>query len=385
MNIFFGEDNKTDNFLTSPFDCDASKSTLHQLACSDGNELAWAFVYIILSLSFWVSSSPFHRNLRHKRWNHPYHFIFAALLSWIFLNTLLNTPFFTDGSFDLFQPASLIIPLFGASLSVLLLLDLALYLSTRYFEERAKRSKWFSKWVYAKLRTKFKITFMRSLSESAASSLLISILCAVMHANDLASHWSEQNDGIKTIMLLPKNNDARMIRYAKRLGTSYDEDSIFTSSLFGVWVSCVSILVVHHVMERTSRVRALFYSNLEEDRDEEDEEGGEETQHDGLLDRPILIPMADWFGYGVAQTGIEMFIHLALFTSRFDIRHLLAVEKGEDKNEDPFFFDHTQDEAHEDGYFVWDFQADCGDGFHSSYAIAYVVIISLKYYECHCR
>jgi len=284
---------------------------------------------------------------------------------------------------------SLIVPVFWASLSVLLMLDLGLYITTRYFERRAKRSKWFSKWVYAKLRTKFKISFMRSLGESASSSMLVSILCAVMHANDLASHWSDKNNGIKNVMLLPLNNDVRMIRYVKLFGGGGDDDdddedvlrnSIFTSSLFGVWMSCVSILVVHHVMERTSRVRALFYSNIEEDGDEEDGDedggGGGGVDEDSLLDRPTLIPMSDWFSYSVAQTGIEMFIHLTLFTSRFDIRQLLATDKG-DKNsdEDPFFHDHTQDEEHEDGYFVWDFQADCGDGFHSSYAIAYVLFI----------
>jgi hypothetical protein len=107
MNIFspfFSSDDDNARKLLV-MDCDSTKSTLHQLACSDGKQLGWAFVYIILCASFWISSSPFHRNLRHKRWNHPYHFVFAALLSWIFLNILLNMPYFTDTSFDLFEPA----------------------------------------------------------------------------------------------------------------------------------------------------------------------------------------------------------------------------------------------------------------------------------------
>lgn len=127
-------------------------------------------------------------------------------------------------------------------------------------------------------------------------------------------------------------------------------------------------------MERTSDVRALFYSNRsDEEVDEEGSTQGFTLKRDKK--RPTVIEMSDWFSYSIAQTGIEMAIHLALFTSRFDIRKLLAADKPQNEDDDPFFHDHSKDDdddCNKDN-FVFDFQADCGDGFHSSYAIAYLL------------
>lgn len=243
-------------------------------------------------------------------------------------------------------------------------------------------------------------------------SLIVAVICTVLHANDLATRWSADDTGIKTVLLLPIDNDQRMSAYirgtlvfVRRIlsafyivndvegGARTELYGFLESETFGIWVSIVSLLVVHHVMERTAHVRALFYAEnrhvvVADSVDRTRSFSASSVSTTLPSERPSdMMEMADWFSYSVAQTGMQMFVGISIIASRFDVRQLLAMttNNGEEtkKDLDPFFFDFSDeddgcnDSDDDDGdakdFFTFDFMADCGDGFHSSYAIAYML------------
>ena len=130
------------------------------------------------------------------------------------------------------------------------------------------------------------------------------------------------------------------------------------------------------------------YEDTDVDEDTERGVGGEETTTTfAESKKPIgTKPMASWYEYSMAQTAIDLFIHASIFAGRFDMRHLLGTTSTFDvrsevtkvgTRSDPYYHDHSQNHSQEDNESdgnneeMWfDFMADCGDGFDSSYAIA---------------
>ena len=99
------------------------------------------------------------------------------------------------------------------------------------------------------------------------------------------------------------------------------------------------------------------------------------------------LEMVSWYSMLTSYNMLDFLLFLKLFVGRFDIRAQQANSQwnpasmgrggcaaaGAAADATPFFFDHStggSDAFQEDGSFVWDFMADCGDGFNSSYAIA---------------
>ena len=83
--------------------------------------------------------------------------------------------------------------------------------------------------------------------------------------------------------------------------------------------------------------------------------------------------MAAWWDYALTQTVIDVFISLNIFTGRFDRRQLLAANIGDTDNakNGVFVFDHRKDAEGKERKELWfDFMADCGDGFDSTYTIS---------------
>ncbi len=73
-------------------------------------------------------------------------------------------------------------PLFWAGLLVLLFLDLA-HLSLQYLLYSCGPS---MDWAYSTVRTKFRISFGRSFSEAALSSISIAAICCILHARNIS-------------------------------------------------------------------------------------------------------------------------------------------------------------------------------------------------------
>jgi len=195
-------------------------------------------------------------------------------------------------------------------------------------------------------------------------------------------------------------------------GLNLTQDTIpawLTSEHFGVWLSCISIMVVHHWMERTSDVRGLFWDDdayeslvAREKRLASPPKGfpevnyrsgseGEDSEAEGLSanvlnavirHRPLdKKPMAVWYEYAFIQTAMDAFIHFNIFSGRFDMRQMMATEAlagrraaGKEAAQvvgtaaDPYFHDHSAGRGDKE---MWlDFMADCGDGFDSSFSVA---------------
>ena len=134
------------------------------------------------------------------------------------------------------------------------------------------------------------------------------------------------------------------------------------------------------------------YDDTDVDEDTERVGGEETTTAFAESKKPIgTKPMASWYEYSMAQTAIDLFIHASIFAGRFDMRHLLGttstfdvrseVAKEVGTQSDPYYFDHSQNHSQNhsqedhasdgnDEEMWFDFMADCGDGFDSSYAIA---------------
>ena len=385
--------------------------------------IVWAVAYSVAVLGFVVASSPFSGS-RTSRFNwSPYSLSYYVAGMWIFCGIIGHTPFYTNFfHFKIDEPASMLMPCFWSSLTTLLGADL-LHTTTQRglrwaaahkVESDNPRLAWTQRrllWAYEVTRTKFKISFGRSFSEAALSSMAISCLCCMLHASEIV--------GTSRLWELVTQHQRRaMPKYAHALHLGSVPEWL-CSPIFGVWLSLMAILLVDHWFERTSSLRGLFWDDGMSLRPGD-------TLHTQLRPRPIsrvptphlplaadelarLLkqgssalsgdeaegpsapaiaprnkrPMAGWYEPLLTQTAVDMFIHMNLFSGRFDMRHLLATQliggrapcsnmetPVEGNPGDPFFHDHSGegDAARRE---MWlDFVADVGDGFDSSYSIA---------------
>ena len=101
------------------------------------------------------------------------------------------------------------------------------------------------RWAYDRVRSKFRISFGRSFSEAALSSLWTSGLCCVLTASERSeSDWRD---------LMPVQGYTRYTRKYMALFAVKDLPSWLLNPVLGVWLTCMSILLVHHWFERCPR------------------------------------------------------------------------------------------------------------------------------------
>ena len=88
---------------------------------------------------------------------------------------------------------------------------------------------------------------------------------------------------------------------------------------------------------------------------------------DPILGRPpAMLPMVPWFSLGLTSTAIQLLVTLKMFVGRLDIRHILNALCREEA--DCVVFDLRQS-----GGEWFDFFADGGDGFNSTYGVARIM------------
>ena len=198
----------------------------------------------LLSASFFLSSvdAPSLRVLLTHLFSYP---SFFSLLQG-------HTPFW-DNTFDFNadEPASLLMPLFWSSLTLLLLVDLLHFRCQRLTKQLNLTT------LTRFCSTKIRLTFGQTFSEAAMSSLVVAAFCCMLHARNLTLQQNENYDQDLFQLLIDLNQHDRVLQYARcflEIETS-TMPPWMSSPIFGVWMSCMSILVVHHWFDRTCEER----------------------------------------------------------------------------------------------------------------------------------
>jgi hypothetical protein len=378
-----------------------------------GNIL-WAVLYVVMGWVFWAASSPFARQSR-KAWT-AYGVCYNLLVLWVSAGLIGHSPFFRQLiEFDIDEPASLLFPLFWAGLAVLLAFDFVHYRAQLYLRQQTKCGTFLAGWAYDSIRTKFNISFARSFGEASLNSFAAAAICVLVHTSlvdttDRNKHW-----GWDTYVLVPNDHALRINNYLSNISISHGSSWVPSSKVSGIWLTFMCILIIQHWMERVAHVRGIFQDD-ESDQEPLTAETIRRRQSDSVvsLNAPVSSPrqrgqhrkqplrrrfssasstssgtkdwrhlvepahkkeMAAWWDYALTQTAIDVFISLNIFTGRFDRRQLLANNHSEGRQggvaSDPFEFDHSRDKHGKPKEEMWfDFMADCGDGFDSSYAIS---------------
>ena len=254
------------------------------------SQLFWALAYLLLFFFFNLSASPLIASQR-KRWS-PYAVVYFLASLWmacgiigtssicspsasfflssvdapssfsrpIFVHILFffsllqgHTPFW-DNTFDFNadEPASLLMPLFWSSLTLLLLVDL-LHFRCQRLTKRLKLTT-----LTRFCSTKIRLTFGQTFSEAAMSSLVVAAFCCMLHARNLTLQQNENYDQDLFQLLIDSNQHDRVLQYARCFLEIETMPPWMSSPIFGVWMSCLSILVVHHWFDRTCEERGWF-------------------------------------------------------------------------------------------------------------------------------
>ncbi|KAK3442595.1 hypothetical protein EUGRSUZ_B02927 [Eucalyptus grandis] len=167
-------------------------------------------------------------------------------------------------------------------------------------------------------------------------------------------------------------------------GASYPEE---ISPLYSLWATFTGLYIVDYLVERSTGWALTHHSSAREDEQQmrplsvEEEEQmrpllvEEEEQMRPLLVeeeqmRPHLLNLVPWYSGTSAdlfKTVFDLIVSATVFLGRFDMRVMqAAVSKAEHGVRRDFLYDHSRDK--EDFWF--DFVADTGDGWNSSYCIA---------------
>jgi hypothetical protein len=254
-----------------------------------------------------------------------------------------HTPLFQKVvNFDINVTASLFFPIFWCSIAVLLCVDLLLYRSQEWLRKKHHD------WAYEKVRTKVRIPFGRTVVETAQNSVAVAVLCCVLHASSINS-WSDR-------LLLPRNQPKRIDQFTSVISFFFPTSTtVVISPIFGVWLTCMSILIVQHFIERTTEVRGVFW--VDDEREISGASKGESLIKDHrdnpILDYPVnILPMCEWFSWALTQSVLDMMIHLKLFAGRFDRRQLMACYPNKNGG-DPFLYDHSLNENGEKQSEIW--------------------------------
>ena len=98
------------------------------------------------------------------------------------------------------------------------------------------------RWAYDRVRNKFRISFGRSFSEAALSSLWTAGICCVLTASERSeSDWRDS---------MPVKGYTRYVRKYMALFAVEELPPWLLNPVLGVWLTCMSILLVHHWFER---------------------------------------------------------------------------------------------------------------------------------------
>ena len=227
--------------------------------------LLWALAYLALAVFFHTAASPLVSGRRFRKSLSPYSVFYFIASLWIFCGLLGHTPWWSN-TFDFSpdEPASLLMPLFWGSMVVLLFFDFLHYTTQTILKS------WKFSWFHRFCSTKIKISFGRTFSESALSSLAVAAFCCVLHARNITN---QANDNYKKdmfhLLVMTDNQTERVSLWLQQLNWFFLYSDINTitpyrwlsSPIFGVWMSLTCVQIVHHWFDRTCEERALFWND----------------------------------------------------------------------------------------------------------------------------
>jgi hypothetical protein len=378
---------------------DHSKPTM-EFRLFNFNSLLWAFAYLLLFLFFHLATSPL---VSGKRFNiSPYLVIYFLCSLWIAAGIFGHTPWWDQNfDFNVDEPASLLMPMFWGGLFLLLFIDLIHYTIQRSLRQLKCKS------LYLFCSTKVRTSFGRTFSESAIFSISVAGLCCMLHARNITT---TTNSDYLYFFIQERNQTDRFINYWENgwlswyrplvhifcnttttmTATTFDFYQTMpkwvASPIFGVWLSCMSIKVVHQLFDRACEERGALFLWSGADRPTNSTRSSSSfrspsfssTSSSSILSSPRkgsfrgrsdsqssfgsvtstkstystysnhsnldssvprgeagktaivpqypqnMKPMAIWYEYSLAQTIMDLFIHASIFAGRFDMRHLLG-------------------------------------------------------------
>eukprot|EP00494_Astrolonche_serrata_P024431 UN24689 len=121
--------------------------------------------------------------------------------------------------------------------------------------------------------------------------------------------------------------------------------------VFQLWFTLVGLVCMNYLIEGISGRRYIFYVTRRKRKNKR-------KQKQEKIQPTDTLPMCSWFSLSLVSVAFDLIISLRIFFHRFDIRALQKHDKGS-----------TLNDFSEEDDFWFDFMADCGDGFNSSYEI----------------
>ncbi|KAG9397865.1 hypothetical protein AC1031_016519 [Aphanomyces cochlioides] len=256
-----------------------------------------------------------------------------GLYTWLLSAVAVHVPLTELGmmDYDVKQPVSLFLPIFFSSIAILVAFQTALYLLKRFG------------WV-----TRFSsLSWNRLVSTIIRNSAAVSVSCCI-----LIVHCDADEEDAN----FPKTYNRHACEHLFGASSSPIPVPASYQGAFFIWITGLTLAMVNFVFERLVGFQ-VFAMHWHSDDDEDDD-----NAH-ATLPPEHALPMVPWYSMFMFDTGFQLLISLKIFLGRFDKR---AMQAALHPNYREYMFDHLADKDE-----LWfDFMADCGDGFNSSYQIA---------------
>ncbi|KAF0700957.1 Aste57867_8527 [Aphanomyces stellatus] len=296
----------------------------------------WFLVFTTVFLSFYIFTSPFVENRELlDRWT-AYVYFSMGLYTWLLSAVAVHVPLTKLGmmDYDVKQPVSLFLPIFFSSIAILMVFQTVLYLLKRFG------------WV----TTFANLSWNRLVSTIIRNSAAVSVSCCI-----LIVHCDADEEDVN----FPKTYNRHACEHIFGVSSSsIPVPASYQGALF-IWITGLTLAMINFVFERM--VGFQVFSMQWQNRDEDEEE--EVNNKHATLPPEHALPMVPWYSMFMFDTGFQLLISLKIFLGRFDRRSMQAALHPNYKE---YLFDHSSEKDE-----LWfDFMADCGDGFNSSYQVA---------------
>ena len=334
--------------------------------------LSYAVLTITISM-FANFLSPFYRNNEVKLTLSKYGVLTLLVYSWLTVAMGLHAIPRMTGQYNVIIAFSLFVPLFASSAIIFLLLRVGIHSVKKY-----------------KLKQSKPILFLTKMA------ILRRVIITSTITSTIYSHcWSRTADAFTienslVCAVLFNDND------------SEDQIYLVWSSIIAIAIIAVVLREVKAERRRTKKLKqdkmrrqaSHSFDSNEINLDQEscsDDESSESDSDDSVAKLPKrpsgTLGMVPWYTLLLIYTAFDIFVQAIVFLNRFDARTMQLVRekdltkgkkksKSADADDDDTnggtIFDCTKNLAGNDECW-FDFMADCGDGFNSSYQVAKVL------------
>uniref|UniRef100_A0A7S1I8W4 RING-type domain-containing protein n=1 Tax=Eutreptiella gymnastica TaxID=73025 RepID=A0A7S1I8W4_9EUGL len=287
---------------------------VHQNPSARGNVLIWNAIYITIAILLHVFVAPVTHSAVSSSPTASYILFTKVVHFWLLASFVaFHLPIGEMLSIDLSDASSLLFPLCALNAPGLLA------------------------WDFLARRGYFRLSYARNFLETSLNCMILSALCA------FHSHYCTHVDGQLSSLTLCPN-----------LFIFNQTENPITTKLVGFWLATTIIYLLNYWFHRRRGMPGILW-------------GGElriVREHDTtpIASAPTDVHrMVSWYSMVQFSTAVNLLVSMKLFLGRFDIR---VLHNHSQENER--IYDHFADRSE-----LWfDFAADVGDGFHSSYEVA---------------